>query len=252
MKDVYYDLMDSINMRGGTVAAHKCDECYDLMAEIFTPEEAAMFIKLPLSPSTADQIAEQAGKPVEETVAILEKMADKGQIVTRDKAVGRVYAAIPLVPGIFEFQLTGGGETERDYKLAKLFDVYFKKVEAMPQDQKLFPKVPFARVIPVEEDVKKRDIEVHPYETISEYIEKAKTRANQLINDGKKKSETLVADAKEKVDALLKEAEKVLKEAKVKAGDYVKDGKTKVEKEGDKLKSAIKAGIDTYKSEKES
>ena len=37
-----------------------------------------------------------------------------------------------------------------------------------------------------------------------------------------------------------------------KAGDYVKDGKTKVEKEGDKLKTAIRAGIDTYKSEKES
>ena len=88
------------------------------------------------------------------------------------------------------------------------------------------------------------------FDEAEEYIEKAKTRASQLINDGKKKSEVLVADAKEKVDALLKEAEKVLKDAK--AGDYMKEGKSKVEKEGDKLKSAIRAGIDTYKSEKES
>jgi len=173
MKDLYYGLMDSINMRGGTVAAHKCDECYDLMAEIFTPEEAEMFIKLPFGPTTAEPVAKETGKSLEETVAILERMADKGQIVTRDKEVGRVYAAIPLVPGIFEFQLTGGGETERDYKLAKLFDVYFKKVQSMPQANKMMPTVPFARVIPVEEDVKKRDIEVHPYETISKYIETA-------------------------------------------------------------------------------
>ena len=32
-----------------------------------------------------------------------------------------------------------------------------------------------------------------------EYIEKAKTKANQMINDGKSKSEKLIADAKVKV-----------------------------------------------------
>jgi len=49
----------------------------------------------------------------------------------------------------------------------------------------------------------------------------------------------------------LKEAEKILEDAKSKTGDYVEGSKKKIEKESTKLKSAIKAGIDTYKSEKE-
>lgn len=81
------------------------------------------------------------------------------------------------------------------------------------------------------------------------YIEKAKSKANDLINDGKKKSETLIADAKEKADTLLTEAQQILNDAKGKTGSYVETGKAKIEKEGEKLKSAVKAGIDTYKTE---
>ena len=38
--------------------------------------------------------------------------------------------------------------------------------------------------------------------------------------------------------------------AKSKTGDFVSDGLDTINKKGDKLKSAIKAGIDTYKNEK--
>ncbi|OGU55110.1 MAG: gas vesicle protein [Ignavibacteria bacterium RBG_13_36_8] len=89
------------------------------------------------------------------------------------------------------------------------------------------------------------------FEDAENYMEKAKVRASELINDGKKKSEKLIADAKVKVDGLLHEAEKILHDAKQKSGTYVETQKGKLEKEGQKLKSAVKAGIDTYKSEKE-
>ncbi len=171
MKELYTNLIDSINMRGGTVAAYKIDECYALLETIFTPEQAEMFIKIPLAPSRAEQIATEVGKPVAETERILEGMADLGQIVTRDRPEGRIYAAIALVPGIFEFQLTGGGETERDYKLARLFEDYFQKMKEMPDSLASLPSVPFARVIPVEEDIRGGDIEVFPYEYLSKYIE---------------------------------------------------------------------------------
>ena len=85
-----------------------------------------------------------------------------------------------------------------------------------------------------------------------EYLDKAKTRANELINDGKRKSESLVADAKVKVDGLLNEAEKILTEAKSKTNEYVETGKSLLDSETGKIKNAIKAGVDTYKSEKES
>jgi H+/Na+-translocating ferredoxin:NAD+ oxidoreductase subunit B len=171
MKELYTNLIDSINMRGGTLAAYKIDECYRLLEAIFTPEQAEMFIKIPFGPSLADAIAKEAGKPLDETERILEGMADLGLIVTRDKPEGRVYAAIPLVPGIFEFQLTGGGETERDYLLARLFEDYFNVLKDMPATLSSLPSVPFARVIPVEEEVKGSDIEVYPYEHLSKYID---------------------------------------------------------------------------------
>jgi gas vesicle protein len=83
------------------------------------------------------------------------------------------------------------------------------------------------------------------------YLASAKDKASQLINEGKKKSEKLISDAKEKVDSLLGEAEKILSDAKVKAGHAVESGKAKLDKETDRLKTAIKAGMDTYKAEKQ-
>jgi hypothetical protein len=39
MSEAYDHLIDSLNMRGGSVAAHKCDELYALLEEIFTTDE---------------------------------------------------------------------------------------------------------------------------------------------------------------------------------------------------------------------
>ncbi|NJO89878.1 MAG: hypothetical protein HC831_13725 [Chloroflexia bacterium] len=50
---------------------------------------------------------------------------------------------------------------------------------------------------------------------------------------------------------MLKEAEEILSDAKGRASVAVESGKDKIYKEGEKLKTAIKAGVDTYKSEKE-
>jgi len=173
MKELYNNLIDSLNMRGGTYPAYKNDECYALLEEIFTPEQAEMYIKIPLAPAKAEQIADEVGKSLDETTAILEKMADHGLIITRDRPEGRIYAGIPLVPGIFEFQLTRGGETERDYKMARLFEDYLQKMKTMPAEESALPSFPFARVIPVEEEIKTGKIEVYPYEVLSEYIDKA-------------------------------------------------------------------------------
>lgn len=61
-----------------------------------------------------------------------------------------------------------------------------------------------------------------------------------------------MAEAKEKVDSLLNEAEKILADAKDKAGNLAQVGKEKIERESERLKSAVKAGMDAYKAEKES
>lgn len=169
MNEAYDKLIDSLNMRGGSLVAQKCDELYALLTEIFTAEEADLFSKMPFASSSPEQIADNAGKSTEDTVKMLELMADKGLITTRDREGRRVYAAIPLVPGIFEFQLMKGGTSEQDIKLARLFEDYFLKMRDMPQGDRKMPTVPFARVIPVEEEIKS-GLEVYPYDVLSDYV----------------------------------------------------------------------------------
>jgi gas vesicle protein len=84
------------------------------------------------------------------------------------------------------------------------------------------------------------------------YIEEAKDRAKELINEGKKKSEKLISDAKVKSDELLKDAEKIFSDAKSKSTWAVNTGKQTLETEGTRLKDAVKAGVDAYKSTKNS
>jgi gas vesicle protein len=82
-----------------------------------------------------------------------------------------------------------------------------------------------------------------------QYFEKAKVKTTDIINEGKVKTEKLVAEAKVKVDSMLQDAEKVFIDAKEKTGSYVATGKDAIEKESDRFKSALKAGVDTYKRE---
>ncbi len=171
MNEVYDRLIDSLNARGGSLPAHRCDELYALLTRIFTEVEAEMFCAMPLASSFPEEIAQSVGKSTDETVAILEGMADKGLITTRERKGKRVYAAIPLIPGIFEFQLMKGGTSDRDKKLARLFEDYFKLARQLPRGEGKLPTVPFSRVIPVEEEITS-GIEVYPYDVLSEYVEK--------------------------------------------------------------------------------
>jgi gas vesicle protein len=99
-------------------------------------------------------------------------------------------------------------------------------------------------------DIKERTDEF--LDDAQDYLANAKQKANEIINEGKKKSEKLVADAKVKVDGLLHDAETVLSDAKTKACGYVASGMENITKESERLKSAVKAGVDAYKSEQKS
>jgi gas vesicle protein len=82
------------------------------------------------------------------------------------------------------------------------------------------------------------------------YIAEAKDKAKDMINEGRKKSEKLISDAKIKSEELLKDAEKIFDEAKSKAAGKINLSKETLESEGGRLKDAVKAGVDAYKSSK--
>jgi gas vesicle protein len=90
------------------------------------------------------------------------------------------------------------------------------------------------------------------YDEAEKYLDVAKDKATEVMNEGKKKSEVLVADAKRKATELYQDAEKVFQGAKQKATEAVSSTKETVLTEGEKLKSAVKAGVDAYNETKNS
>ena len=85
-------------------------------------------------------------------------------------------------------------------------------------------------------DIRQRSGELA--DDVDEYLKDAQAKAKQLINEGREKSNTMIRDAKKKAEDLLHDAETVLAGAK-----------TRVAEESAKVKGAVRAGVDAYKSE---
>lgn len=194
---VYDRLADALSLRGGTLPVLKCKEFFALLQELFTPEEAELAAKMPLGPVTVEAFAREiAGSDTEKVENIFEALADKGIVFTTEKEGVRVYTLMLILPGIFEMQFMKGEVSERARKLARLFDDYFAVAgEMMKRQVKPAPRgtagFPFARVITIEQEIP-TDVEVHPYDKVSTYIDDAEHIAvsvcycrhhGELLND---------------------------------------------------------------------
>jgi gas vesicle protein len=84
----------------------------------------------------------------------------------------------------------------------------------------------------------------------SEYLQIAKTKASDMINEGKRKSEELISDARKKANTLIGDANTILNDAKEKASTTIDSTKEKISVESDRVKDAFKAGLDAFNQEK--
>ena len=171
MTDAVYDkLADKLSSIGGSMPALKCKEFFDLVEELFTPEEAELVTKMPPNIVSADVLARDIGSDPKAVENLLETMSNKGLIISRDHGEVRFYSLLVLVPGIFEFQFMKGEVNDRARKLARLFEDYFNVAnQHMATAPTGFTVFPFARVIPVEEEIP-AGVEIHPYDKVSDYI----------------------------------------------------------------------------------
>ncbi len=123
----YEKLAGALNARSMVFPAVKCDEFYDLVEFLFTPEEAAIVVAMPLELSRVEEIAANLpAKDLKKLEGQLEVMADKGLIHIRERDGVKLYEALPFVPGITEFQLMKGIVDERHKKIATLLKNYSK------------------------------------------------------------------------------------------------------------------------------
>ncbi len=164
-------LIDALLLRGGAILPQKAQATYDLLEELFAPEEAELACTMPLDLQTAEKIAEGAEKSLDESTGILERMADKGLVFATEKSGTTLYRLMPLAPGIYEYQFMAGEVSERARKLACLFDEV-TPVSGNESASFSAPSFPFSRVLPVEKELES-ELNVQPYERVSEYLRKA-------------------------------------------------------------------------------
>lgn len=134
-----------------------------LLERLFREEEAELFLQLsPLLQKPAD-IAQQLSRDPDEISAMMEVMAQKGLLFRKRKGDQSLYAAVPYVVGIFEFQL---GKMDEDF--ARDHEEYFKT--AFGRTIQSY-KTPVLRTVPINRQLV-ADYPVAPYEDVIQIIEK--------------------------------------------------------------------------------
>ncbi len=90
-----------------------------ILQRIFTPEDAALALRLRARPETPHAVARRAGRADEDVADALASMAARGQVLALPSRRGPRYMLVPFVVGIYEFQLP-----RMDAELAALCEAY--------------------------------------------------------------------------------------------------------------------------------
>jgi Pyruvate/2-oxoacid:ferredoxin oxidoreductase delta subunit len=165
--DVYERLREILDAHPSGAPKSKAFD--EILRFLFTPEEAEIAVHMSFAPKAIEDIAAAASIPADEAEYLLESMASKAVIFSREKDGKLSYGLLPTVPGLFEYPLMRGKGTPLHERLGKLWTKYRK--EGLSESFAGQP-TPAARVVPVGRAVD-ATLRVHPYEEVSNLIEKA-------------------------------------------------------------------------------
>jgi Fe-S-cluster-containing hydrogenase component 2 len=145
-------------------------EAFDkILRLLFTPEEVEIALGMNFSPRPVEEIAEEAGLPVEKAEKLLEAMADKVVIFGREKDGKKQYGLVPTIPGLFEFPFMKGGGTPLHEELGRLWEEYHH--EALGKSF-AGTSTPLMRVVPVETSLSTQS-EILPYQEVRDLVDEA-------------------------------------------------------------------------------
>ena len=140
-----------------------------LLEYLFTPEEALLTSQLKHELENMKNLLTRIGRDRKETLPILKGLTKRGLIRFGRGANGSGFALEPFVVGFYEAQAS-----TLTAKLAVLFENYYQ--QAFGDLLHLEPKA--HRIIPVHETIE-NNIEVQPYESVIEIVDRAKSYAVQ-------------------------------------------------------------------------
>lgn len=141
----------------------------EILKTLFTIEEAQLAVHMNFAPKPVAKIAESAGVETEKASQILEGMAKKVIIFSKEKNGAMSYGLVPTIPGLFEFPFMKGGGTPMHDKLGKLWSAYHD--DALGESFAGSP-TPQMRVVPVEKSLTPQSV-AHPYEEVAHLIQTA-------------------------------------------------------------------------------
>lgn len=133
-----------------------------LLEYLFTPEEADLAAQLRLTTETHTEIGKRLGRDAQEVRNLLKDMFRKG-LIGAGKSEGKFgYRLIPFAIGLYEYQFD-----KIDEEMARLFEDYY--TQAFSKVLSIGPQL--TRILPVNETIRS-DMEVHPYESVVDFIDK--------------------------------------------------------------------------------
>ena len=126
------------------------DQLVELVAHLFSPEEASVAVHLPCYlPRSFRTAARRAKLPPDQARELLDAMARR-KVILRSR---QRYALLPLIPGMFEYLLKDGSDTSWHRRYAQLINALFATGFTVPYSTRPFPAI---RNIPVQQAGRRR------------------------------------------------------------------------------------------------
>jgi len=149
------------------------DKLRQILAILFSDEEAFIASKFPLHEATLDELVQRTGCPPEHLEKVLDRMADKGLVLDMPHKGEIYYLLMPGLIGFFEFSFMKQRADLPVAELAKLMSEYLYEDPQNGQAREFFgSKTPLTRSLAYEETVPVSST-VTSYDGAREIIQKA-------------------------------------------------------------------------------
>lgn len=156
-REIYRALAQHLDSFPHGFPATESEKEIDLLAHLFTPQEAQFALCLSLSYQVLDAVSDLGGFSRSESLALIKAMVSKGLVNMRRGAQGVEVSLLPFVVGFYERQVF-----RMDEDLAQLAEDYFH--EGFQQVLSIEPQ--FHRVIPINASISS-GVEILPEEDVS-------------------------------------------------------------------------------------
>ncbi len=169
-KDIYRRVGGKIDNL--SVKAPWNEALHGIVKELYSTEEADVYVKMPYSFSDLKRIAKITRYDETKLRGLLESLADKGLVMDFLIDGDYLYMPSPLVVGIFEFTMMRTGENLNSKEWAKLFHEYLGEGSFYAANSAKGERVMVGRALP-HEGTTEEHVEVLDYEKAASIIEGA-------------------------------------------------------------------------------